>query len=393
MFYKLTNALKDIEEQTFILKMTDAQKQTVASLKKSGFEYYVWGNKQASHLNYINHLIGINASHIAIVPVDNCKLFYIKSNLSAKIEKALAFYEELKAKKLKLFAKTRKSLDERLHDVEKEQINNKLDKLTSEIRELNSKIREYKQSIGRFENEISTIETELKDKEQEGTLDPDKRIELEEAIKVYAIDNRTHARTLSNAIGLDKPCRYTLDNNMPIDRHASASPATAPQTMLNTRLTLKNTLAYKKHLEARSTRTHGGAILKVATAWLRTAAQPALELEDYTYDYDEETFNKIPKEYVGNFLGFETYLVDGLYVRNKIFIDFLAGHHVVDPYIPEGEIWLDRAIPKAEIKYYLMHELMEALLMANTELAYDDAHKLVSEIEMAGRYVEDSVEK
>lgn len=90
---------------------------------------------------------------------------------------------------------------------------------------------------------------------------------------------------------------------------------------------------------------------------------------------------KIFKSKIAKALGYKIYLVDGIYARNNINIDFLAGYNPVDPYIPKGEIWIDRNIPKKEQKDYIMHELIEAVLINTYGENYDKAHYIASEIE------------
>jgi hypothetical protein len=61
------------------------------------------------------------------------------------------------------------------------------------------------------------------------------------------------------------------------------------------------------------------------------------------------------------------FLVDGFFVRNHIDIDFTNGAHQLSrPYVPEGEIWLDRPSPRSdELELFTFHQLEErkAMLM------------------------------
>ena len=54
----------------------------------------------------------------------------------------------------------------------------------------------------------------------------------------------------------------------------------------------------------------------------------------------------------------------------------LGGHHLIYPYIPDGEVWLDAKMPKEVLKYTLVHECVERALMergANYDTAHDYA--------------------
>ena len=96
------------------------------------------------------------------------------------------------------------------------------------------------------------------------------------------------------------------------------------------------------------------------------------------------SFEQILAEFNGN----KIYLVDGIYVRKYIYIDFLAGHYKIDPYIPKKEIWIDSYIPALEINYYVYHELLELMLMEKYKYSYEKAHRIVSEMEMKMRRID-----
>ena len=62
------------------------------------------------------------------------------------------------------------------------------------------------------------------------------------------------------------------------------------------------------------------------------------------------------------------YLVDGPYIRSHIDEEFTNyGQHYRFPFIPEGELWIDRIPPEAdqsEIRFFIDHLLVERRLMA-----------------------------
>ena len=77
--------------------------------------------------------------------------------------------------------------------------------------------------------------------------------------------------------------------------------------------------------------------------------------------------------------------VDGGIVREKLDPYFvLGGHHLVYPYIPKGEIWLDAKMPKDVLKYTLVHECVERTLMERGA-NYDTAHDYATATEKEAR--------
>jgi hypothetical protein len=65
-----------------------------------------------------------------------------------------------------------------------------------------------------------------------------------------------------------------------------------------------------------------------------------------------------------------------------------AGHHLVYPEIPNGEVWLSKDLNPAELKYYIYHELLEhsKMLMG---LNYDSAHIMANKAEGRLRHSND----
>lgn len=80
--------------------------------------------------------------------------------------------------------------------------------------------------------------------------------------------------------------------------------------------------------------------------------------------------------------GLIVWLINGRLVRSAFFIDFVdGGHHLVYPWVPEKEVWLDDDLQPAEYPYVLLHELHERALMAK-DWTYNRAHPSASKIEL-----------
>lgn len=80
--------------------------------------------------------------------------------------------------------------------------------------------------------------------------------------------------------------------------------------------------------------------------------------------------------------GLSIWLINGRLVRSAFFLDFMdGGHHLVYPWVPEKEIWIDDDLVSKEYPYVILHELHERLLMSQGA-TYNKAHPLASKIEL-----------
>jgi hypothetical protein len=79
------------------------------------------------------------------------------------------------------------------------------------------------------------------------------------------------------------------------------------------------------------------------------------------------------------------WLVDGAYIRGHIDEEFTTcGQHYHCHYIPENEIWLEKALKKNEWRFCVDHMLVERRLMAQGT-TYDDALEAADKIERKER--------
>ena len=79
--------------------------------------------------------------------------------------------------------------------------------------------------------------------------------------------------------------------------------------------------------------------------------------------------------------GLTIWLVNGRLVRSDYFIDFVeGGHHLIYPWVPEMEIWIDDDLKPQEYPFVILHELHERSLMAK-DWTYALAHADSSKIE------------
>ena len=101
-------------------------------------------------------------------------------------------------------------------------------------------------------------------------------------------------------------------------------------------------------------------------------------------NYDEKV-KDVKKELLGNRNGFDIWLIDGELVRDWFYIDFTAGgHHLVYPWIPYNEIWIDDDIEEVEVPFVLLHEYVERNFMSNGD-SYSIAHNKSLKIELDAR--------
>ena len=80
--------------------------------------------------------------------------------------------------------------------------------------------------------------------------------------------------------------------------------------------------------------------------------------------------------------GLTIWLINGRLVRSAFFLDFMdGGHHLVYPWVPEKEVWIDDDLVFKEYPYVILHELHERMLMAKG-WSYNKAHPDSSKIEL-----------
>jgi hypothetical protein len=83
------------------------------------------------------------------------------------------------------------------------------------------------------------------------------------------------------------------------------------------------------------------------------------------------------------------YFVDGNYVRNNIFVDFVeGGHGYVYGFIPKDEIWIEELLDREDEKHNLLHEMYELTLMKYVKMSYDKAHDKAALFEAVIRKVD-----
>jgi len=91
--------------------------------------------------------------------------------------------------------------------------------------------------------------------------------------------------------------------------------------------------------------------------------------------------------------GLNVWLVDGKKVREQFNEDFIGGgHHYVYDFIPENDIWLENTLVKAEVPFFLLHELHEANEM-RSGVEYEKAHNEASAVEQSARQLPQNVKQ
>lgn len=84
--------------------------------------------------------------------------------------------------------------------------------------------------------------------------------------------------------------------------------------------------------------------------------------------------------------GFNICIVDGPFVRQNIYHEFLyGGNDERYLFVPRGEIWIDNSISAEEYRYTLAHELNEQSLMAKLGYTYSAAHDSSLKLELSMR--------
>jgi hypothetical protein len=90
----------------------------------------------------------------------------------------------------------------------------------------------------------------------------------------------------------------------------------------------------------------------------------------------------VHKKFICKVGKYKIYIVDGEVVRDHLNPDFTeGGNYMVYDFIPYGEIWIDNdTLPKDVIRV-AKHEAVEAYLMEEKGMKYDDAHKIALKAE------------
>ena len=124
--------------------------------------------------------------------------------------------------------------------------------------------------------------------------------------------------------------------------------------------------------------------LKKADAYEKTQREKAIamtnlaRLKSDRKKLIEEIHEDHLKEYEGEVA---IWLVDGFLVRDFFLVEYAeGGHDRVYPFIPDGEIWIERVLSEDEQKFIILHELHERYLMGQGK-SYLHAHKGATIIE------------
>ncbi len=87
----------------------------------------------------------------------------------------------------------------------------------------------------------------------------------------------------------------------------------------------------------------------------------------------------------GSVSGISIWIVDGVFVRNNIDIDFTNfGQHYKFRFIPRNEFWIDKEFDEGEIEFYIDHLLVEYKLMSKG-VSYSEALQKADRVERSER--------
>lgn len=81
--------------------------------------------------------------------------------------------------------------------------------------------------------------------------------------------------------------------------------------------------------------------------------------------------------------------VDGEAIRNRIYQDFVAGGNEARyPWVPKGELWLERTMTPSDALGVLVHEYVETKAMLRGA-SYSEGHDRANVVERAVRHAQD----
>jgi hypothetical protein len=83
----------------------------------------------------------------------------------------------------------------------------------------------------------------------------------------------------------------------------------------------------------------------------------------------------------------DVYVVDGMYVRDHLYVDYVeGGHGYVYDWIPKDEIWVEKLADNRDMWFNLQHEIYERNLMKNEGMDYEKAHGITAKREEKQRH-------
>lgn len=104
-------------------------------------------------------------------------------------------------------------------------------------------------------------------------------------------------------------------------------------------------------------------------------------------EIEPKILEKIQKELIGKFKGYDIYLVNGTEIRNWVDPDWIGGGNSSRyKYIPEPEVWIESSTEDDDLIPYIVHEQAEAESMKQDQKTYEQAHTLATEKEWTIRH-------
>ena len=80
------------------------------------------------------------------------------------------------------------------------------------------------------------------------------------------------------------------------------------------------------------------------------------------------------------------WVADGRVIRSLYKTDYTeGGHGYVYPWVPKGEIWVEKALDRRELPFIVTHEYLELRLMRDRGVDYDRAHEICAKVEFQMR--------
>lgn len=136
----------------------------------------------------------------------------------------------------------------------------------------------------------------------------------------------------------------------------------------------------------------GGADVDVYAACPCPQGKCACRTMGGLQQWREEAARLLPKSrgVLGSVAGLEVRAVDGDQVKVRHDMDFVeGGNHEVYAYVPEGQVWVDGALPPDQRRHIALHEAVEATLMGRHGWTYDQAHQAANRVEKAARQADE----
>ena len=110
---------------------------------------------------------------------------------------------------------------------------------------------------------------------------------------------------------------------------------------------------------------------------------PEKPVYDYKKGWETADQSQIYVDYYGFMPPYKIWIVHSDYITLQFDADWAGGgNHLAKSYVPENEVWIGDNVLKRDIRFFILHETFENMLMKQQKLSYEEAHTRANELEI-----------